>query len=119
MADAPIDAQHRAAERRQSTGPVAAARKRCSHAPDQFVQAFTQKLMMYALGRELEYHDMPQVRAIVRAAANDDYRLSAIVAGYRDERRVPPPSAGARQGAHERAGRRALRAVSAATATSR
>jgi hypothetical protein len=37
--------------------------------------------MMYALGRELEYHDMPQVRAVVRAAAKDDYRLSAIVAG--------------------------------------
>ena len=49
--------------------------------PDQFVQAFTEKLMIYALGRELEYHDMPQVRAIVRAAARDDYRLSAIVTG--------------------------------------
>ena len=35
---------------------------------DQFIQAFTQKLMMYALGRELEYFDMPQVRDIVRAA---------------------------------------------------
>ena len=37
--------------------------------------------MMYALGRELEYYDMPQVRAIVRDAAKHDYRLSAIVAG--------------------------------------
>ena len=37
--------------------------------------------MMYALGRELEYFDMPQVRAIVRRAAKDDYRLSAIVSG--------------------------------------
>jgi hypothetical protein len=37
--------------------------------------------MMYGLGRELEYHDMPQVRAVVRAAAKNDYRLSAIVAG--------------------------------------
>ena len=37
--------------------------------PDQFVQALTEKLMMYALGRELEYYDMPQVRAIVRKAA--------------------------------------------------
>jgi hypothetical protein len=36
---------------------------------------------MYALGRELEYHDMPQVRAIVREAARDDYRFSGIVAG--------------------------------------
>jgi hypothetical protein len=37
--------------------------------------------MLYGLGRELEYHDMPQVRAVVRAAAKDDYRMSAIVAG--------------------------------------
>jgi hypothetical protein len=36
---------------------------------------------MYALGRELEYHDMPQVREIVRGAARDEYRFSAIVAG--------------------------------------
>jgi hypothetical protein len=49
--------------------------------PDQFVQALTQKLMMYALGRELEYFDMPQVRAIVHAAARDDYRFATIVAG--------------------------------------
>ena len=37
--------------------------------------------MMYALGRELEYYDMPQVRAVVRRAAAQDYRLSAIVSG--------------------------------------
>ena len=37
--------------------------------------------MMYALGRELEHHDMPQVRAIVRAAAQDDYRFSGLVTG--------------------------------------
>ena len=49
--------------------------------PSQFPQALAAKLMMYALGRELEYFDMPQVRAIVRRAAKDDYRLSAIVAG--------------------------------------
>ena len=37
--------------------------------------------MMYAVGRKLEYYDMPQVRAVVRAAAKQDYRLSAIVSG--------------------------------------
>jgi hypothetical protein len=47
--------------------------------PDQFVQALTEKLMMYALGRELEYFDMPQVRAVVRAAARDDYRFASVV----------------------------------------
>jgi len=49
--------------------------------PWQFVQALTVKLMMYALGREIEPRDMPQVRAIVRDAAKNDYRFSSLVAG--------------------------------------
>ena len=48
---------------------------------DLFVRAFTEKLMMYALGRELKAYDMPQVRGVVRRAAPQDYRLSAIVSG--------------------------------------
>jgi cytochrome c-type biogenesis protein CcmE len=46
-----------------------------------FARALTEKLMMYALNRELEYFDMPQVRAIVRAAAKDNYKLSSLVRG--------------------------------------
>jgi len=46
-----------------------------------FAQAMTEKLMMYAVNRELEYFDMPQVRAIVRAAAKDNYKFSSIVLG--------------------------------------
>jgi hypothetical protein len=49
--------------------------------PSMFVQALTERLMMYALNRELEYFDMPQVRAIVRGAAKDNYRFSSIVLG--------------------------------------
>jgi Protein of unknown function (DUF1585) len=49
--------------------------------PGQFVQAVTTRLMMYALGREIEPLDMPQVRAIVRDAAKNDYRFSSLVAG--------------------------------------
>jgi mono/diheme cytochrome c family protein len=48
---------------------------------DQFVQALTEKLMMYAVGRELEHFDMPQVRKIVRDAKRQDYRFSALVTG--------------------------------------
>jgi Protein of unknown function (DUF1585) len=33
------------------------------------------------VNRELEYFDMPQVRAVVRAAAKDNYKFSAIVLG--------------------------------------
>jgi hypothetical protein len=49
--------------------------------PEQFVQTVTEKLMTYALGRGVEYHDMPTVRAIVRDSAKHDYRFSSIVAG--------------------------------------
>jgi hypothetical protein len=48
---------------------------------DQFVQALTENLMMYAIGRQLEYYDMPQVRKVVRDAAAEGYRFFALVAG--------------------------------------
>ena len=48
---------------------------------DRFVQTTTEKLMTYALGRGLEYYDMPAVRAIARGAAKDDYRFSSIIIG--------------------------------------
>ncbi|HWN37741.1 MAG TPA: DUF1592 domain-containing protein, partial [Gammaproteobacteria bacterium] len=49
--------------------------------PEIFVTTFTQKLMVYALGRRLEAEDMPTVRRIVREAASEDYRFGAIVLG--------------------------------------
>ena len=47
--------------------------------PEIFASTFTEKLMVYALGRRLEAEDMPTVRRIVREAARDDYKLSSIV----------------------------------------
>ena len=49
--------------------------------PDDFVGTVTEKLLTFALGRSLEYYDMPSVRAIVRAAAADDYRWSSVILG--------------------------------------
>ncbi len=49
--------------------------------PDLFPTTVTKRLMMYALNRELEYYDMPQVRKIVRDAAASDYTLAALVTG--------------------------------------
>jgi hypothetical protein len=80
VADAPIDATTVLPTGASIAGPVQ-LREALLAREDQFVQAFTKKLMMYAVGRELDYRDMPQVRAIVRAAAKRDYRLAAIVAG--------------------------------------
>jgi hypothetical protein len=49
--------------------------------PEQFTQTFTEKLMTYALGRGVEYYDMPTVRRIVKSAARDNYKFSSIVIG--------------------------------------
>ncbi len=79
-AGAPIDARSELSGGRPVDGPVS-LRAALLEREDQFVQALTEKLMMYAIGRELEYYDMPQVRAVVRAAKEQDYRFSALVAG--------------------------------------
>lgn len=47
--------------------------------PNLFGQSLTEKLMTYALGRPMEAHDMPVVRAVVKEAAADDYRFSTLV----------------------------------------
>jgi hypothetical protein len=49
--------------------------------PEQFAGTLTEKLLTYALGRGLEYYDMPVVRSITRQAAASQYRMSALVAG--------------------------------------
>jgi uncharacterized protein DUF1592/uncharacterized protein DUF1588/uncharacterized protein DUF1585/uncharacterized protein DUF1587/uncharacterized protein DUF1595 len=48
---------------------------------DQFVEVVAEKLLTYALGRGVEYQDMPLVRSIARDAARQDHRLSALVLG--------------------------------------
>ncbi len=48
---------------------------------ESFVGVVTEKLMVYALGRPLEYYDGPTARQIVRDAAADDYSWSSIVLG--------------------------------------
>ena len=76
----PIDASTVLPTGRPLNGPVE-LRAYLAADPAKFAQAFTEKLLMYAVNRELEYFDMPQVRAIVRGAARDQYTLSSIVRG--------------------------------------
>jgi hypothetical protein len=49
--------------------------------PEQFVQTLTEKLTVYALGRSIEYYDMPNIRAIVRDSKATNYKFSSIVMG--------------------------------------
>jgi hypothetical protein len=48
---------------------------------EQFVATVTGKLLTYALGRGVEYYDMPAIRKIVRDAAPGEYRWSSIILG--------------------------------------
>ncbi len=61
-------------------GPVE-LRKALIKKPEIFVSTLTEKLMIYALGRGLTAHDMPEVRQIVRDASKQDYRFSELILG--------------------------------------
>jgi hypothetical protein len=63
--------------------------------PEMFVNAVTERLMMYAINRKLEHFDMPQVRSIVRAASKENYKLSSIILGIvnSDSFRMQAPEA--------------------------
>jgi mono/diheme cytochrome c family protein len=81
--NAAIDARAVLANGVAIDGPVELTAHLASR-PATFAQALTERLMMYALNRELEYFDMPQVRAVVRGAAKDNYKFSSIVMGIVD-----------------------------------
>src|SRR5262249_24888272 len=49
--------------------------------PEVFVTTLAEKLMTFALGRGLEYHDAPAIRKIVRDARARDYRFSSLILG--------------------------------------
>ena len=51
-----------------------------SHQED-FVRTFTEKLLAYALGRGIDYTDLPAIRKITRDSAQQDYRWSSIILG--------------------------------------
>jgi mono/diheme cytochrome c family protein len=63
------------------SGPEDLRRALVDRPDHQFVQALTENLMTYALGRSLDYRDMPTVRRVVRQAAADNFRFKSIVLG--------------------------------------
>jgi hypothetical protein len=79
-ANIPIDASGELIDGTKMSGP-ADLRKALVRRSPQFVQTLTEKLMTYALGRSVEYYDMPAIRQIVRDAARDNYRFSSLVMG--------------------------------------
>ena len=61
-------------------GPIALRNALIKH-QDVFMLSFTESLMTYALGRRVEYYDMPAIRQIVKDAKAKNYRFSAFISG--------------------------------------
>jgi hypothetical protein len=76
----PIDASGVLADGTQVNG-VVDLRNALLSRPNVFVGTMTEKLMTYALGRGVEYYDMPAIRAIVHNAAANDYKFSSLILG--------------------------------------
>ena len=76
----PIDATATMPDGRTVAG-MAGLRALLLERPERFAGTVTEKLLSYALGRGLEHVDRPIVRAVVRDAAAEDYRWSALIAG--------------------------------------
>jgi hypothetical protein len=76
----PIDASGVLPDGTKFKGPAELRTILLSH-PEQFVTTVSEKLLIYALGRGVEYYDEPAVRAIVRKSASTDYRWSSIILG--------------------------------------
>jgi len=83
-------------------GP-AALRQMIVSRPEVFVGVMTEKLMTYALGRGVEYYDMPAIRKIVHDAGTRDFKFSALISGvvkspsFQMKVKALPLSADARQ----------------------
>jgi hypothetical protein len=74
-----IDASGKLPDGTTFVGPAGLKKILVTSRRDEFVNTATQKLLLYALGRGLEYYDQPAVRSISRQAAKDDYRMSALI----------------------------------------
>jgi hypothetical protein len=79
-ASGPIDASGQLADGTKINGIVELREALLKH-PEYFVGTLAEKMLTYALGRPLEYYDMPVVRGIVASAARDNYRFSSLISG--------------------------------------
>jgi hypothetical protein len=103
--DSRVDASGVLADGTKIVGPEQLTAALMSH-PELFTTGVVEKLMTYALGRAVEYHDMPAVRTIVRQAQREDLKFSELVLGvvqsvpFRYRTKAAPQGAGlsAREG---------------------
>jgi len=76
----PIDASGILVDGTKITG-IDGLRDMLARYSDQFERVVAEKLMIYGLGRGVEYQDMPMVRSIVREAAPSNFKFSSLVLG--------------------------------------
>ena len=76
----PVDASGRMFDGTKLDGPVSLRSAILSHA-DAFTGTFTENLLAYALGRVVDYRDMPMVRSIEQESARNNNRFSSFVLG--------------------------------------
>jgi Protein of unknown function (DUF1592)/Protein of unknown function (DUF1588)/Protein of unknown function (DUF1587)/Protein of unknown function (DUF1585)/Protein of unknown function (DUF1595) len=74
----PIDAHATLYDGSHVDGPAGVREMLLRH-QDQYLRNVTQALMTYALGRGIEYDDMPTVRSVLHTAAHDDYRFRSLI----------------------------------------
>jgi hypothetical protein len=78
--DSPIDASGVFPDGEKFNGMAGLKAALLSH-PDEFVATLTSKLLMYGVGRNVQFYDEPVVRAIVRDSAHDNYSFASLVLG--------------------------------------
>jgi hypothetical protein len=78
--EVPVDSVGDLYDGTKMSGPAGLREGMAKHA-DIFLETFTENLMTYALGRRVEYSDMPAVRAILRDAGKNHNRFSSFVLG--------------------------------------
>ncbi len=97
-AEVPLDVAVELYDGRKVRGPSELRQALLRYSP-QFARTFTEKLMTHALGRGVEYFDMPAIRSIVRDAEKSNNRFSSLVLGI-----VRSPAFQMRKKSAERAG---------------
>ncbi len=65
---------------------IAGLKKELLRQPEQFVGTVAERLLMYAIGRNLQYYDAPTVRAVMREAEPANQTLASLVLGIAKSR---------------------------------
>jgi hypothetical protein len=78
--EVPVDSMGDLYDGTKMDGPAGLRQAMLKHS-DVFLLSFTENLMTYALGRRVEYTDMPAIRGIIREAGKSNNRMSSFILG--------------------------------------